>query len=244
MRWWIIIFFCLTSCNPQIITQIKEVMIHDSVFHTKTVYVDSFEEILNANPKVIEKGSNKSVEIRFVTKQTTNTIVKTIYGEPGMLLYDIPDSMILSKLYTIKIRIQKQASSISKDGTRKPVQTRIQTSGKMEVELSDPNPDGAFKITKSNASQQIVENDYYTEWIFNVIPTRSGEQSLNLVVSIISDNGVKQLVFEDVIFVKNKISVKIESFWEKHWQWVFSTILIPIFIYLWKRKQKNSNAPA
>lgn len=242
MRWWIIICLSLTSCNPQIITQIKEVMIHDSIFNTDIIYRDTFVEMESVNPKRIEAGSR--TETKIVVRDKTNTVVRTVYGDPGMLLYDIPDSMILSKLYTIKVRIQKKTSSISKDGTRKPVQSKIQTSGKMEVDLSDPNPEGAFKITKINASQQIVETEYYTEWIFNVIPTKSGEQSLNLVVSIISSDGVKQIVFEDAIFVKNKISVKIESFWEKHWQWVFSTILIPIFIYLWKRKQKNSNSPA
>lgn len=242
MRWWIIICLSLTSCNPQIITQIKEVMIHDSIFNTDIIYRDTFVEMESVNPKRIEGGSR--TETKIVVRDKTNTVVRTVYGDPGMLLYDIPDSMILSKLYTIKVRIQKKTSSISKDGTRKPVQSKIQTSGKMEVDLSDPNPEGAFKITKINASQQIVETEYYTEWIFNVIPTKSGEQSLNLVVSIISSDGVKQIVFEDAIFVKNKISVKIESFWEKHWQWVFSTILIPIFIYLWKRKQKNSNSPA
>lgn len=242
MRWWIIICLSLTSCNPQIITQIKEVMIHDSIFNTDIIYRDTFVEMESVNPKRIEGGSR--TETKIVVRDKTNTVVRTVYGDPGMLLYDIPDSMILSKLYTIKVRIQKKTSSISKDGTRKPVESKIQTSGKMEVDLSDPNPEGAFKITKINASQQIVETEYYTEWIFNVIPTKSGEQSLNLVVSIISSDGVKQIVFEDAIFVKNKISVKIESFWEKHWQWVFSTILIPIFIYLWKRKQKNSNSPA
>lgn len=242
MRWWIIICLSLTSCNPQIITQIKEVMIHDSIFNTDIIYRDTFVEMESVNPKRIEGGSR--TETKIVVRDKTNTVVRTVYGDPGMLLYDIPDSMILSKLYTIKVRIQKKTSSISKDGTRKPVESKIQTSGKMEVDLSDPNPEGAFKITKINASQQIVETEYYTEWIFNVIPTKSGEQSLNLVVSIISSDGVKQIVFEDAIFVKNKISIKIESFWEKHWQWVFSTILIPIFIYLWKRKQKNSNSPA
>ena len=240
MRWWIIICLSLASCNPQIVTQIKEIVIHDSIFNTDIIYRDTFLEIESVNPKRVESGSR--TEARIVVKRETNTVVKTVYGEPGMLLYDIPDSMILSKLYTIKVRSQKQVSSISKDGTRKSVQAPIQTSRNMEVDLSDPDPEGAFKISKVNSNQQIVESDYYTEWIFNVIPTKSGNRSLNLVVSIISNDGVKQIVHEDIIFVKNKISVKIESFWEKHWQWVFTTILIPIFIYIWKKKQQKSKA--
>lgn len=249
MRPWIIICLFLSACDPQIITRFEKILIHDTLYRTHYNQYDSFQPIRNAQIRreSFERrtsSDNKSNDEKTVEKKVviTRNIVKTVYGNPGMLLYDIPDSMVLEKLYKIKIRIQTHTNSIDSKGTNNPVTNTIQTSRKMEVDLKDPDPEGAFKITKANADQQIVETEFYTEWIFDVYPIKSGKRTLNLVVSVITDDGVKQIVYEDMVIIKNRISVKIESFWEKYWQWIFSTFLIPIFIYFWKRKQKNKES--
>jgi hypothetical protein len=177
--------------------------------------------------------------IREVIHEVAHDVVRTVYGDPGTVIYSVPDSMIISHCYRIRVRIQKGTGTPNSTGLNRPVSGSIRTSSRMSVDLIDPSP-GTFKIVGINGSEQVIENDHYTEWNFSVTPQKSGRKSLLLRINIVTPEGPKELVFEDEIFIKNKILVHARSFWKEHWKWVFSTLLIPIFLYFWgKRKEKK-----
>ena len=158
----------------------------------------------------------------------------------GKLVYDIPDTMILKKVYTIIFRINRDTNDISITNNLGPKTKikNIKSSDEMEVEIVDPTSN-SFLIVKNNSDIQLIDSTGYTEWVYDITPNKSGKLKLNIIVSTIRKNGKKQVVYFDDVYVKSNPIVVVKTFWEKYWQWIFSTIFIPLTIWLYNRKKKK-----
>ena len=159
----------------------------------------------------------------------------------GDVVYRIPDTMVVFKEYKVTVRIEKKTgkADITTDLGNKVTRATIQTSSMMEVVLMDPDPDSSFAIKKTNSDEQIVDTFGYTEWTWTVKPLRHGRKTLNLVISVVRGDNVKQKVYSDTIHIKENVKGEVTTFWGKYWQWLFTTFLIPVFVYFWKRKKKD-----
>jgi len=242
IRWVLIFLTFLSSCNV-----LESLVQEKSRTHSvDTIYlpVESLGQIISSKKsyspqetKIVEVKDIQIVEIENLVEVVR---VKTVYGDPGSIVYSIPDSMIIGKNYRIKIRIQSGASDIKSSDLSNVRKSKIRTSSVMGVNLLDPEGN-AFKITKINGEEQIVESSHFTQWDFSVSPIKSGKKNLLVKVAIKTDKGEKEIVFEDDVVVKNKVSIRIKSFWEENWKWVFSTLLIPIFLYFWSKGKKGQD---
>ena len=163
---------------------------------------------------------------------------KQIYG---VLIYNIPDTMVLDRSYNIKIKIKTvdqipviPALDITKVKT-------IYITSAMYVSIQDPMPDDfkIFQIESVNNNIQEVK-DNFTEWNYKICPIKNGTYILDVVVSLIHDNVRKDETYKNYVIVKNNEIVKVDSFWKKNWAWLIATILIPFSTFLWKiRSNKN-----
>lgn len=237
IRWVLIVLVTISSCE---IFQVNPEYIR--THSVDTLFVRSIDTIWQTLPYEFASSLplnkiQRKLEIKLVEKEVVKEVVKTVYGDPGQVVYSVPDSMLIGQTYRVRVRIQK-GRTISTQGMMKPISSQIRTSSRMSVDLVDPSP-GTFKIDKLNGQDQIIESDHYTEWNFSVTPQKAGKRMLMLKVNLYTENGSKELVFEDEIVVKNRISVHVRTFWEDNWQWVFSALLIPIFMYFWSRKKKS-----
>ena len=203
----------------------------------------------NKNYEVIESMDNNSLshlhsQNKVKTKILQNKVaINNTYqlDNMGRIVYSIPDTMVVYTDYNIIIRIDRDKSqvNIKKDINGRITESKIKTSSEMEVMLIDSSTDSSFLIRKINTDDQIVDTNGYTQWNFTVRPVKHGEKKLDLVVSIIKNGYKKQVVYTDTIHIKENVAKEIKTFWGNYWQWSFSTILIPIFIYLWKKKRKE-----
>ena len=137
----------------------------------------------------------------------------------GQVVYKVPDTMRVMKNYDIIVRISRSKTNveISENLNGKVVTKSIKTSHTMQVELVDPTGE-CFKISEVNSQKQMVDSSY-TEWIFNVTPLKSGNNKLNLVVSIFRNDDVKQTVYSDEIYVQANAPAQIKTFWYENWKW-------------------------
>lgn len=158
----------------------------------------------------------------------------------GQLVYSIEDTMKLGINYNVVVRILNGKSDEIGLGLDKSNLQDIKTSSNMEVEMVDP--DKAFNITANNSQTQIVDSLEYTEWTFIVKPILAGSHPLTITSSIIQENGKKEKTYSQVIYVKNDVIVTAKGFWQTYWQWVFSTIIIPLSIWLYNQNKKSKNA--
>jgi len=165
----------------------------------------------------------------------------------GRIMYLVPDTMYVMKNYEIIIRISNSQSNslifenLQKQMTRDEVETRIiRTTGKMQVELIDPQK-SCFNITSINSNKQLVDSTF-TEWKFNVQPTKFGTNRLDLVVSIFIEDDIKQISYSDEIYVRTNPKAQIADFWFTNWKWIFEKLLLPLltwFIGYWMGKKKK-----
>ena len=226
----------------------------DSSVATKenTEVVESKENPKFINPKDINPKSANNITPKKADVKSKASTTKPKAKSPnvkkqandysfGKLVYDIPDTMILGKNYTILLRINRDTSDIliSNGLGYKVKATNVRTSDEMEVEIVDPTSN-SFLIVKNNSDVQLVDTTEYTEWVYNVMPNKSGKLKLNIIVSIIREKGKKQIVYFDNVYVKSNPVVIAKTFWEKYWQWCFSTLIIPFIIWIWNRKKKRS----
>ena len=173
------------------------------------------------------------------TASITTSYAGSSSTETGKIAYHIPDTMVSFKDYSVVVRIANTKDTNITKGIVSPTTAVIRISSRMEVRLQNGQPDSAFQIRTINDGIQMVDSISYTEWKFSVKPLRSGKSSLVLVVSIINGNDVKQTVYtDDVKVISNPIGWS-ERFWDSEYKWLFTTFLIPVFIYFWKKKREN-----
>lgn len=179
-----------------------------------------------------EETHTESVRIVKETKivKETNT---------GRIVYHIPDTMRVNVSALIRIRIAKteiEGMTLNMGGVTGS--SPIRTSETMEINLVDPE-ERNFKIIKTNSDRQMIEDSSYTEWLYTVTPLVSGRHSLILVVSIIKNGNRKETVYSDLVYVRANAPYVVKSFWEKYWQWAFSTLIIPFVIWFYNKRKKD-----
>lgn len=192
------------------------------------------KRLLNNEPKVFEKKE-------IISSESNSTIRST--NDLGQVIYKVPDTMKVMNNYEVIVRISKSSNNveITSNLNGKIFSKNIKTSNKMQVELVDPT--NSFQIKEINNQKQLVDSTY-TEWKFNVLPLKPGSNKLDLVVSIIKGDDIKQVVFSDEIFVHSNTPAQIKEFWYENWKWSIEKLIIPVitwFFGMWwgKRTEKR-----
>lgn len=195
--------------------------------------------------KSIEKHERKT-NLKVVDK--SNSLDTTM----GWIAYSVPETMKTFKTYSIKVRISKNSNGQNKavlilgdddviNNSEYPSLATIddiKISGEMTAELRVDSD--AFIIKSLSTKAQNIDNESYTEWEWTVTPKRSGESPLKLVIKVKGSNK-DIVVFNKNIKVKKNVSVEVGGFFDSNWQWLMTTIIIPVFIYFWNRKKKRRN---
>ena len=201
-------------------------------------------EVLGETNPVIEFKEKKinHTQVKNVKITKSKPVIDTnLNSNLGKLIYKIPDTMIVYTNYTITIRISRDKKQIDliKDLGENTVTTTIKTSSVMDVTLMDSSPDSSFVIKRINTETQLIDTDGYTQWIYTVRPIKHGDKKLDIIVSIIRGDNKKQIVYSGTVHIKESLTKEVNTFWGKYWQWLFTTFLIPIFIFFWKKKKKS-----
>jgi len=194
----------------------------------------------NPDPNRVVNPDNDSYKKMVLPKKDKGPVVEV---KEGKLIYSIPDTMKLGNTYTITIRIKKNTNNVKIiDSLYKQKIVDIKVTNSMEVVVIDPSPSESknFNILKQNSDKQIIDDDDYTEWVYSVQPLKSGNLKLNIIVSIIKYDNLKQVVYFNTTYVKSNTGVVVKTFWEKNWQWLLSTIIIPFIIFIYKNRKKNN----
>lgn len=200
----------------------------------------------NAPAKIESPKKSKGKTTEIIDKVAVPDITK------GLIAYNVPDGMTLGKNYSVKIRITRQSDGKQElvDGNGQPIAKvdenstitieSIRVESVMSADLI--SPDGAFLITTGSTKEQNIETHGFTEWEWNIRPTKSGDHFLKLLVKvrITSDQGgfYKDIVvFERSIKTEANLKYSVGQWLGSYWQWLCTTFLIPLF--LWWRKRKK-----
>lgn len=162
----------------------------------------------------------------------------------GAIAYNIPDTMNVGVEYIVSLRISKKMSRNLTIGlvgdTNKLVVRNIRVGSTMGVKLIETNSsEESFKITALSSGIQNIEDDStFTSWEWSIRPIKSGFHKLKMIVVIKGDDFTKDIpVYEDEIYIQNSSIFIVKNFISKNWQWLGGSIIIPLIIFFWKRRE-------
>jgi hypothetical protein len=239
----IFITFLLISCRAEKNITDNQLFISNPHFEMDSTVIDNIDFRIEGDRLMMIRTPEETSSVYVDSKNKVINNNKTQKHEitNGQIIYKVPDTMQVMKNYDVIVRISKSSDNIqiTENINGKITHKNITTSSRMEVNLIDASD--AFKIKKINTDKQLVDSTY-TEWRFSVMPIKSGTNKLNLVVSIIKGDDVKQIVYSDEIFVRSNPPAQIKTFWYDNWKWSMEKILIPIITWLigiWIGKRKK-----
>ncbi len=204
--------------------------------------VENTKPIVKKNIKVEDKTSE------VINNQSTENIT------PGTMAYSVPEEMKVGNTYNIKLRISKDNNKIElingdrnitiSDTSIKSIVTieSIRVEPIMSAQLvSDEN---SFEIKSLSTEVQNIEQSGYTEWQWLIKPLKGGDNFLKLVVKVrVKEDG--QEFYKDITVFDKKIPVKsntiftVKSFLSQYWQWIMTTIIIPLIIWFYKKRSED-----
>ena len=127
----------------------------------------------------------------------------------GKLLHNIPEEMCLGEVIECRVRIATSEKLLRKNfaGAGHVETIPLERIGDhMEVDLVASESD-AFVIKRQNRhARQFVDPDVHTEWVFDVIPMKTGPQKLYLKVDIIMREKGKKSYRDEVISVPVEVN--------------------------------------
>jgi len=167
----------------------------------------------------------------------------------GDINYVMKDTMLVGKTTIVNVTISESVSNDIivdkvKSFTNENITTQvIRIAPLMRARLVDPTNEN-FTIVSISPDEQLVENDDFTKWEWDVTALKEGSNKLKLTVDVIYDSGSKNVeVFEDFIYVYSDRTWwdNFIDFMDENWKWFLSTLMIPFVIYIYKsRKKKNT----
>lgn len=171
------------------------------------------------------------------------------------IAFNSPRTLQLHRTAGIQVLLsgQRPISELQRDltevGDREGA--RIRASDVMEANLTGLG----FKIEPVTPAEQLVRGDGQTEWKWDIEPTATGRQRLHLtlsaVLSVSTSDSPERVAKYTVRTFKRTLNVKnvpvspgdrATGFMSRNWQWLFSTLVIPIGLWALHRRRKASNA--
>jgi hypothetical protein len=232
----ILIVWLTTACGagePQVVTVI--------VTHEATTPSEIEQE-----PTLTQVPS----EIAVTATPSTSDLALLVHAEfarlaAGHILYNPPEEMRVGELERVAVRITRGTTETllveTVRGRGEPVVEQLPVSTFKKVRLIGD----AFAITSLSSEEQFVVEDSYTEWMWDVIPLRGGEQKLTILVTarvLLSGFPAEQ---RDLSAVERQIRVYVNPVWSIQYfvrenravliSAVFIPLITAIGVRLWQK---------
>lgn len=149
----------------------------------------------------------------------------------GLIAYKVPKKMQVGHSYLIKIRITKENNTtllivgdrkipIADEGNSVVNIESISISPVMSATLYTNK--GCFKIDTLSTEYQNISKKGYTEWVWNIVPLKGGNNLLKLSVKIrVKEDGETYFkditVFDKKILIKSNIKFSIITWISTYW---------------------------
>lgn len=201
----IILIGCTTINQLTVNSTISSQVINGDTSKVNTNKYDSIKDVqIDFQSVGVEKSNivedKNPIKNNLSIVNVTNNVKTFSSTDNGHVAYKIPNVMSLRTTYQVIVRISKSNMYIydSLNGTVKT--TIIPLTKTMEVKLIDPSPSDSkmFNIVTDNDSIQVIENNKdVTQWSWDVTPLRIGQAMLKIMVADITDEGKKEVIYED-----------------------------------------------
>jgi hypothetical protein len=160
---------------------------------------------------------------------------------PGRILFNPPEDMTVGVEEAVEARITKTiAGDLSKGlkGRGLPRIEEIKVGTFMRASLEGEN----FRVTPTNGDKdQPVLNEGFTQWSWRVLPLKSGNQLLLLMVTVRLKIPNEQEEYKNYPVFEKGIKVKVNpvytftEFIKNEWKWIITVLILPLISWIAKR---------
>lgn len=118
---------------------------------------------------------------------------------------------------------------------------QIRVSKVMIARVVAPN----FTVVPITPEEQPISQSEVTRWDWQLIPTSTGRHEIHITINAeVSVDGATKVrnieTFHETVEIEVTIWQVVKGWISKYWQWSFSTLLLPLGIWLWKRRESKS----
>lgn len=163
----------------------------------------------------------------------------------GDLAFSTPESMGLNETASVVLllSLQDEADKLAAALEDGHVETAegIKISSEMEAVLVGEG----FKITPVAPTKQVVSSFNTTRWVWKLTPKAKGTQELHLSLNARvqvegKDSPYVVQTFTKRIQVEVTLVGTVKTFLVENWQWLWTTILLPLLLWYFKRRKKTA----
>lgn len=167
-------------------------------------------------------------------------VMAQLYTAP--MVFSMPDKVNIKDTFKVQLLIDPSKgltellNSLTVEGTK--AGSNIKIAKVVIVNLSAAD----FDIERITPAEQAVAETEPTEWLWSLRAKSAGKHSVTLsVTAVIKINGKETTYHIKTVDRAVEIEVTphqiIASWFDKYWQWLFTTILLPIGIWIYKKRQ-------
>ena len=150
----------------------------------------------------------------------------------GQVLFNPPAEMKAGIRYRIEVRVSRDTNvdlTEKLKGSGIPEIEKLKIAERLRVNLLGLD----FFIQDLNLESQVIGDDGFTQWAWDVTPLKAGELELMLRVSLrvrlpYGEESKDHPVIERTIKVKSNLMYAGKVFLQKHWKWVITALILPV----------------
>nr|CUV32070.1 conserved exported protein of unknown function [Ralstonia solanacearum] len=163
--------------------------------------------------------------------------------QPANVAFNLPPPMSVDETSTVELLLSfglsqaEIAALVEAPGAREAATVRAGANLNMKAHLTGP----AFEINPIEDETHMALLDATNRWSWTIKPKTSGSLGLHLTLeALLADGNVHVRTFDRTIEVKVISPAKrVASFIGTNWQWLWTTIVVPLVGWLWSRRRKT-----
>jgi hypothetical protein len=159
----------------------------------------------------------------------------------GSIAFNAPDSMLFGQSQEMRLLLSPE---LSVDAVKDKLRGMpgiiegavVRIAPQMEARLSGQS----FDVNPITPERQVVARNEATEWRWEVTPKTTGSQRLFLALNVSIEGTSRTLrTFDRTIQVQVTLGQRFSGFVSNNWQWLWTTALVPLAGWLWKRRRSS-----
>lgn len=174
--------------------------------------------------------------------QTTDTVTSQLYS--ASMAFSVPETANIAEDITVQLLLDpsKELKELEDNLTVPGNKTskKVQISKIVVAKLTAPD----FVVDNVTPDEQAVAQTAPTEWLWKLTPKSKGKHSVDLTITAVVKIDGKETkhhikTYEKQIIIEVLPQQLLGDLFNKYWQWLFSTLVLPLGLWLYKRHKKE-----
>lgn len=189
-------------------------------------------------PSTVVPNTDTKKESASKTDKVTSQLYTSSIAFTAPEKANIKEDITIQLLIDPSKELKDLERSLTEAGKKTSAQIRI--SQIMVATLTAPD----FEVQKVTPEEQAVARTDRTEWLWTLTPKSTGRNEIKLSITAVVNLDGKDYkyhikTYEKIIVIEIKAQQQIAEWLAAYWQWMFTTLILPFGMWIYKRYNKE-----